>query len=176
MSRRPVTHRTATDGEVLPPSLLRHPLRLRPHPQARRAVHRPVEPGRERRGVPVRRGVPGAGQGPDDALQAAPRDRRAGDDGVDHHPDAGQAVGLLPRHDPATLGRGPARHDGRGRLRRPRRRLDEGQDHVQLVVPAQHRMHADGAARRAVLHRAGADAEDRQAVRVRDGPGDPGCR
>ena len=36
----------------------------------------------------------------------------------------GQAVGLLPRHVPAALGRGPARDDGRGRLRRPRRRLD----------------------------------------------------
>ena len=27
---------------------------------------------------------------------------------------------------PAALGRGPARDDGRGRLRRPRRRLDAG--------------------------------------------------
>ena len=36
-------------------SLLREALRLRPRPAARRALHRPVEPGRERRGVPLRR-------------------------------------------------------------------------------------------------------------------------
>ena len=40
------------------------------------------------------------------------------------HRDAGQAVGLLPRHDAPALGRGPPRDDGRGRLRRARRRLD----------------------------------------------------
>ena len=79
----------------------------------------------------------------------------------------GQAVGVLPRHVPAALGRGPARDDGRGRLRRPRRRLDEGPHHATTgrmrlnteCTPMER--HA-----RAVLHRAGADAEDRQALRV----------
>ena len=46
------------------------------------------------------------------------------------------------------------------------RRLDAGPDHAQLVAPAQHRMHADRAARGPLLHRAGADDQDRQAVRV----------
>ena len=41
-----------------------------------------------------------------------------------------------------------------------------GPDHAQLVAPAQHRMHADRAARRPLLHRAGPDGQDRQAVRV----------
>ena len=35
-----------------------------------------------------------------------------------------EALGLLPRHEPTALGRGPARDDGRGRLPRPRGRLD----------------------------------------------------
>ena len=83
------------------------PYVVRPRPAARRAVHRPVEPGRQRRGVPLQRDVPGAGQGADDALQAAPRDRRAGDDGDDHRPDAGQAVGVLPRHVAGSSGTRP---------------------------------------------------------------------
>ena len=108
----------------------------------------------------------GEAEGADDALQAPARDRRAGDDGEHHHRDQGQAVGILPRHDPAALGRGPARDDGRGRLRRARRRLDQGPHHAQLVAAAQHRMHADRTARRALLHRAGPDDEDRQALRM----------
>ena len=63
--------------------------------------------------------LPRPAEDADDALQAAARDRRAGDDGEHHHADQGQAVGLLSRHVAAALGRGPARHDGRGRLRRP---------------------------------------------------------
>ncbi len=41
-------------------------------------------------------------------------------------------------------------------------------------LPAEHRVHADGAPRRAVLHRAGADAEDRQALRVGGRPASRG--
>ena len=84
----------------------------------RRAVSGPLQPGSQRRGVPLRPRFPTAPKTLDDALQTAPRDRRARDDGQHHPPDEGQALGLLSRHVAATLGRGPARDDGRGRLRR----------------------------------------------------------
>ena len=51
---------------------------------------------------------PAAAQDADDALQAAARDRRAGDDGQHHSRDQGQAVGLLPRHVAASSGTRPA--------------------------------------------------------------------
>ena len=70
---------------------------VRPRPQARRALPRPLQHGRQRRGVPLRRDDAAAGEDADDVLQAAARDRRAGDDGQHHPPDEGQAVGVLPR-------------------------------------------------------------------------------
>ena len=137
----------------------------------------PVQHGRERRGVHLGRVEAGAAEAADDVLQAAARDRRARDDGQHHRRDAGQAVGLLPRHDAAALGRGPARDDGRGRVRRARHRLaDARADQLHLVARAEHAAHADRAARRALLHRAGPDAEDRQALRVGGRPATRACR
>jgi len=99
-------------GQNAGPAALAYPLRLRPGAAPRRAVRGPVQPGRQRRGVPVQPGVPAAAEDAHDAVQAAARDRRAGDDGEHPVRDEGQAVGVLPRHDAAAVGRGPARHDG----------------------------------------------------------------
>ncbi len=74
------------------------------------------------------------------------------------HQTQGQAVGLLPRHVAPALGRGPPRHDGRGRLRRPGHRLDAGPINFTWSLRLNTQFTPHGAARRAVLHRAGADA------------------
>jgi hypothetical protein len=125
---------------------------------------------RQRRGVHLGRAVPAAAEAADALLQAAARDRRAGDDGEHHRRDARQAVGLLPRHVAPALGRGAARDDGRGRLRGARASLARAGAHqLHLVARPQHAADTDRTARGALLHRAGADAEDRQALRVGGG-------
>jgi hypothetical protein len=59
----------------------------------------------------------------------------------------GQAVGLLPRHDTATLGRGASRDDGRSGVREPGHRLGEaGDDQLHVVAGAEHAIEADRAA------------------------------
>ena len=61
--------------------VLRDALRVRPGAAPRRAVPRPVQHGRQRRGVHLGRVEARAAQAADAVLQAAARDRRARDDG-----------------------------------------------------------------------------------------------
>ena len=121
--RRAGRHADAQSAKTARAPALRQALPVRPRPAARRALSRSLQHGRQRRGLSLRRAVPARAEDADDVLQAAARDRRAGDDGQHHHRDARQAVGLLPRHDPPALGRGAPRDDGRGRLRQSRHRL-----------------------------------------------------
>ena len=101
-------------------------LRLRPGPPARRALPGPLQPGRQRRGVPLR---PGVRPRPKALMMLYKRLRE-----IDVpemmasiiHETKGKPWDYYRDMSPPALGRGPPRDDGRGRLRRPRRRLDEG--------------------------------------------------
>ncbi len=100
LRRRHRRHRPHVRRPATPPPALQ----IRPHPAPRRALAGPVQPGRQRGGVPLRRDPAGAGQGPHDALQTPPRGGRARDDGQHPARDEGQALGILPRDDTPALG------------------------------------------------------------------------
>ena len=87
---------------------------IRPRPmsttpsRARRAVHRPVQPGGQPRSLPVLAGLRGPSQDADDAVQAASGDRRAGDDGRHHPPDRRASPGDTTATCRASSGTRPA--------------------------------------------------------------------
>ena len=77
---------------------------------------------------------------------------------------------LLSRHVAPALGRSAPCHDGRSRLCESGRRLAQSDGELYLVTRAQHSAQAHRTSRRALLHRAGAHAQERQALRMGRGP------
>ena len=167
---------TTIDAPPCPaPQVLGDAASVRPRATTGCPLPRSVQHGRQRRGPDLRHVVPARAEAPDARLQAAARDRRAGDDGQHHRRDHRQAMGLHARHDAATLGRVAPRDDGRGAVCRSRRRLAlAGARQLHVVARPEHADHGARAPRGAVLHRAGADAAPRQALRVGDSRRRPG--
>ena len=79
-------------------------------------------------------------------------DRCAGSDGGNPSPDQRQAVGLLPRHDTPTLGRGAPCDDGRDGFPIIGTELAATRhDQLDVVIRAEQTAHAEGASRRSLL-------------------------